>query len=92
MSAIVEQQKTTREQVIFWFSVLLFGVLNLIPGLTRSYADAQYGGGGGGECPGATCVGQFQPLCCQKSQWVCNGPNGGPPCGQVTHYYYYPGT
>lgn len=86
----MKPNRTSREKVIFWLSVGLFAVLNLVPGLTRSYADAQYGGGGGGPCPGTRCTGGNPPTCCTVQVWTCTGPNGSPPCGMITHYYYFP--
>lgn len=46
--AIMKAQRSVSDKVIFGVSVILFFVLTLVPGLTGSYAEAQYDGGGGG--------------------------------------------
>jgi hypothetical protein len=84
MNAIAKTPKTLRDQIIFGLSVLLFAVLNLVPGLTGSYADAQYGGGGG-SCPGSSCTGSGK-LCCSIAVGKCDA-NGN--CATITNYYYY---
>jgi len=65
MSTIMKTPMTLREKVMFALSVLLFALLNLVPGLTGSYADAQYGGGGGG---GYICT---SPSSCGPSTYHC---------------------
>ena len=93
MNTIMKTKRSVREKVMFGLSVLLFALLNLVPGfITRgSYAEAQSGGGGGGgaSCPGSRCTGQTQPVCCTIVAQQCD--TGHPPvCVTVTNYYYFP--
>lgn len=83
MGEILKSRKTIREKLIFWLSVGMFAALNLVPGLMHSYADAQYGGGGGGSCPGSRCTGAKQPVCCDIQ--VCDAQGK---C--TTNSYYFP--
>ena len=89
MSAIVQRPRTLREVIFFVISVAVFAVLNLFPGLTGSYADAAYGGGGGGSaCPGDRCTGQNQPVCCTFTYQKCD--LDGKNCKSTTDSYYFP--
>ena len=92
MSTIMKQNKTLLEKVMFAFSVLFFGLLNLVPGLVTggSFADAQYGGGGGGGgiCPDG-CPGG-KTLCCTLEKKACKpGPEPGSEVCVTSTYYYY---
>src|SRR5687767_9360815 len=52
------RQRSIREKALLAFSVVLFGLLNLVPGLfggRGSLAYADYGGGGGGGAPSGPC-------------------------------------
>jgi hypothetical protein len=67
-------RKTIVERVLFGLSLILFFILNLVPGLlTRgAHAFADYGGGGGGgACPGDRCGGSISPVCCSLTTTSC---------------------
>lgn len=80
MGSVMKTPMTFREKVLFGISLLLFAVLNLVPGLTGSYADAAYGGGGGS---GYQCNGN---AACALSSHTCTitCPGDGGPCWCTT--------
>ena len=91
MISIMRTQRTLLEKIVFGFSVLLFGLLNLVPGLFTggAYADAQYNGGGGGTsvCPSG-CPGGAQACCSLATEACKTNSDGTKVCVTSTYYYY----
>ena len=90
--SIMRTQRTLLEKVVFGFSILLFALLNLVPGVFTggAYADAQYNGGGGGTsvCPDG-CPGGKQACCSLKVETCTTNPDGTKSCTTNSNVTYY---